>query len=41
MTVGGSAARAAGLDEVPADLQKAYEGMDEAQPKGSSLMSLK
>jgi ribose transport system substrate-binding protein len=38
VTVGGSAARAAGLDELPADLQKPYEGMDEAQPKGSSIL---
>ena len=38
VTVLGGAARADGLDELPADLQKAYEGMDEAQPKGPSML---
>jgi ribose transport system substrate-binding protein len=38
VTVGGSVSRANGLDELPDDMQKAYENMDEAQPKGASIL---
>ena len=39
LACGIGSAFAGGLDELPADLQKAYQGMDAGQPSGASVLS--